>query len=1078
MQYIADLHTHSPYSRATSKSGTLQGLFGWARLKGIHLVGSGDFTHPAWQQQLKEQLIPAEPGFFRLRDEKVAMPLEAAPEAIDVRFTLSTEISCIYKKLGRVRKVHALILVPDFPSAERITARLAAIGNIESDGRPILGLDCRNLLEIVLSQAPGGFLVPAHIWTPWFSLFGSKSGFDSVEECFDDLAGHIFALETGLSSDPAMNRLVSALDRYALVSNSDCHSPAKLGREANRFSTGFDFFAMRAALAAPGHTGFDGTIEFYPEEGKYHFDGHRKCGVCLDPHETMASGPVCPVCGRELTIGVHHRILELADRQTPVYGGTGPNFASLVPLPELLGEIRGCGPATRAVHEDYRRLIGRFGSEFNILLQTPVEDLRAQAPLLGEAVARMRAGRVRRDPGYDGEFGTIKVFEEGELSRLRGQSSLFAMPPPARKHQAPAATPALAADMPRALPVRAAAPPRTLNAEQQAAVDSAAPTILVTAGPGTGKTHTLVSRVRQRIERKLLPPAGAAVITFTNRAAAEVGERLADALGGETAGAIFVGTFHRFCLFWLERLGRPLTVVGADGRQLLLCRLFPDKTRRQRRQLDADITAALSLAAGNGAGERAPDIDRYLAHLAGLDLIDLDAIVPVFADLLERDPEARRQVVARTAELYVDEFQDINHAQYRLVRALAGGVAVFAIGDPDQAIYGFRGSDPRFFFSFRDEFRPEEILLSRNYRSAAAIIEAAVAVIARNRRRSGLRLTAAGNETAHIEFQQAASAQAEAEHIVARIEEAMGGISHFSIDSGRGGDQDGGAGFADIAILCRLNRLLPEIHAALSRRGIPVQTVGVEAFYTEPPLLPLYLRLLSASRFADNGELATLALETLSMTTADRDRLQEAALGRGDFFTGAIAAVSPATAAGLELLSRQIEEDGRRFTGLEPAAAVGELLETLAIDPAAEDGRRLLRLAASFGGSLADFAGHLRRHRRETVYDPAAEAVALMTVHAAKGLEFPVVFVPGLEEGIFPRSTAGEEEIEEERRLFYVALTRARQRLYLSAAGRRSLYGADERREISRFVGELPAGSLQRSERKRSARPATQLSLF
>ena len=422
MEYLADLHIHSPYSRATSPGSNLAGLLAWARVKGINLIGTGDFTHPAWFRQLKEELIPAEPGLFKLRNEAVPTALPGIkPEAIIVRFILTTEISCIYKRHGRVRKVHNLLVTPDFASAERITTKLATIGNIKSDGRPILGLDSHDLLEILLENSTDGFLVPAHIWTPWFSLFGSKSGFDRVEECYGDLSHHIFALETGLSSDPAMNRLVSALDRFTLISNSDCHSPSKLGREVNLFATDFDFFALRDALKAPGQGGFQGTVEFFPEEGKYHHDGHRQCRVCLDPLATKAIDSICPVCKRPLTIGVSHRVLELADRTTPVLPAGQPGFSSLIPLPEVLGEIIGQGPATKRVEALYVSLINRFGSEFTILRHTPLEELRHWSPVVGEALARIRINQVIRQAGYDGEFGQIRLFHEGEVDALAGK---------------------------------------------------------------------------------------------------------------------------------------------------------------------------------------------------------------------------------------------------------------------------------------------------------------------------------------------------------------------------------------------------------------------------------------------------------------------------------------------------------------------------------------------------------------------------------------------------------------------------------------------------------------------------------
>jgi uncharacterized protein (TIGR00375 family) len=427
MDYVADLHIHSPFSRATSKESSLAGLAAWARIKGIQVVGSGDFTHPGWFRRLKEELEPAEPGLFRLKHgEQAPSPLPGViPSAGPVRFLLSAEISSIYKRHGATRKVHNLLYVPDFASVERVNTRLAGIGNIVSDGRPILGLDSRDLLEILLEEAPEGFLVPAHIWTPWFSLFGSRSGFDSIEECFGDLTPHVFALETGLSSDPAMNRLISSLDRFALISNSDCHSPARLGRESNLFSTGFDFFSLRDAIRNNHRESFRGTIEFFPEEGKYHGDGHRACQVCLDPQETRRLGLICPVCGRPLTVGVQYRVMELSDRQAALYPDGAPEFFSLIPLPEILSELLGVGPSSKEVMRHYGETIARFGSEFNLLLHAPVEEISWQSPVLGEAVGRVRHGQVIRRPGYDGEYGVIRVFEEGELDRPAIRKSVF-----------------------------------------------------------------------------------------------------------------------------------------------------------------------------------------------------------------------------------------------------------------------------------------------------------------------------------------------------------------------------------------------------------------------------------------------------------------------------------------------------------------------------------------------------------------------------------------------------------------------------------------------------------------------------
>ncbi|MCL2760543.1 MAG: endonuclease Q family protein [Desulfuromonadales bacterium] len=424
MDFIADLHIHSSYSRATSKDSNLQGLAGWGALKGINVIGTGDFTHPVWLEHLKKELEPAEPGFFRIKN-KVSTPFDLRVDVSSVRFLLSSEISSIYKKGDKVRKVHNLLYLPDFDSVDRINSRLAKIGNIVSDGRPILKLDSHDLLEILLEEAPEGFCVPAHIWTPWFSIFGSRSGFDSVEECFGDLSEHIFALETGLSSDPFMNRLISSLDRYALISNSDCHSPGKLGREANIFSTGFDFFSLRDAIRNNSRESFKGTIEFFPEEGKYHYDGHRDCGVSLEPKESKKLGNICPVCGKPLTIGVDHRVLDLADRVKPVYRDNSPGFFSLIPLPELIGELLGVAPSAKKVTNSYIKALQLFGSEFNLLLNASIAAIERHSPLMATAISRVRSGSVIKEPGYDGKYGLIRAFSQTEHKEIGNLKDIF-----------------------------------------------------------------------------------------------------------------------------------------------------------------------------------------------------------------------------------------------------------------------------------------------------------------------------------------------------------------------------------------------------------------------------------------------------------------------------------------------------------------------------------------------------------------------------------------------------------------------------------------------------------------------------
>lgn len=408
MYYIGDLHIHSRYSRATSKDCTPEHLDLWARRKGIHIVGTGDFTHPAWREELKEKLEPAEDGLYVLKDG-YRIKEDPVPGGKIPRFVVTGEISSIYKKNGKTRKVHSLILLPGLEDAERISARLEQIGNIHSDGRPILGLDCRDLLEIVLELCPRAVYVPAHIWTPHFSMFGAFSGFDTVEECFEDLTSYIHAVETGLSSDPPMNWRVSALDRFQLISNSDAHSPAKLGREANLFDIPLSYEGLYRAIQTG--EGLGGTIEFFPEEGKYHMDGHRKCGLCLTPSETVKYNGKCPVCGRKITIGVSHRIGELADRPEGYVKPGAKPFESLVPLPEVIGASVGRGAAGVKVQREYRRLLAELGPEFEILRNIPPEDIRrAAGDRVAEGIQRLRNGQVECVPGFDGEYGVIRLF--------------------------------------------------------------------------------------------------------------------------------------------------------------------------------------------------------------------------------------------------------------------------------------------------------------------------------------------------------------------------------------------------------------------------------------------------------------------------------------------------------------------------------------------------------------------------------------------------------------------------------------------------------------------------------------------
>jgi uncharacterized protein (TIGR00375 family) len=402
----------------------------WAKIKGIKVLGTGDFTHPQYLKELKEAFEPAEPGLFKLKAASVKKTEKLLgdfnlPEN-DTRFILTAEISCIYSKNNRTRKIHLLIFAPSFDAVEKINAHLGWIGNIKSDGRPILGLDAKEALKIVLNISPDCLVIPAHAWTPHFSVFGSASGFDSLEECFDEYTKYIYAIETGLSSDPAMNWRLSQLDKITLISNSDSHSPSRIGREANVFDAKVDYFSIADVIKEKDSKRFLYTVEFFPEEGKYHIDGHRKCNVSFSPEKTHKHKGICPVCGKPLTIGVLYRVMQLADRPEGYKPEKAVPYKSLVPLDQIIGDALDLGVGTKGVQKKYIELINRFGNEFNILLNAGRGEIEAaSSPEIAEGIMRVREGRLKIEPGYDGEYGVVKIFDESEREGFSKQNSLF-----------------------------------------------------------------------------------------------------------------------------------------------------------------------------------------------------------------------------------------------------------------------------------------------------------------------------------------------------------------------------------------------------------------------------------------------------------------------------------------------------------------------------------------------------------------------------------------------------------------------------------------------------------------------------
>ncbi|MDR1654801.1 MAG: UvrD-helicase domain-containing protein [Treponema sp.] len=1129
MRITADLHIHSRFSRATSSSLNPARLDRWARIKGLNLIGTGDCTHPLWLRELREQLTNAEQGFYTLKDSvrksfdsgpALAEELPS-PKAASAGFVLTGEISAIYKKDGKTRKVHHLVILPDFDAAAAFQRRLERIGNIRSDGRPILGIDSRDLLAMLLEVDERSIMIPAHIWTPWFSVLGANSGFDSVEECYGDLTGHIPAIETGLSSNPPMNWALESLDRFAVISNSDAHSPGNLGRECTVFDMDMSFPSLSAALK--DSAGILATVEFFPQEGKYHYDGHRNCGVCLEPDEALAAGGICPVCGKALTRGVMGRVLELADRPVDETAadeacGNRRPYYSLIPLREMLGELLEVGPASKRVDAVYSYFIEKAGSEFAILMEMHPAEIEAfrcpglSGELLAHAVQRMRSGEVFINHGYDGEYGTIRVFPPKAGGKKSGNvaGELF----PSGDEPCIDTTRVSKDKFPerkKAGIVRqteAVAMPFTLEAEQEKAVSWDGPEGLIIAGPGTGKTAVAAARIARLLE-KGADPGSILALSFSVKAAAELRERSGriSKRGAEVPAC----TFHSFCASILREQGPAggipsgFRILNDDERDAVLQDIIQgeSKKRLSSRRLgtyietrkrflllpgeeapfggrvlpgpDGTFITAISGLAGDfglsppeaelealyrmyrdrlrAAGEGSPLVFSTEPAKAGEGSpLDYDDLVAGTVRLLALNPVLLASCRSRFRHILIDEYQDINFAQYALIRLLAPGcnsaearkqtqteVEMYpqelrVIGDPDQSIYGFRGSDKRFIDRFLADYPgAARFVLSRSFRCAAPILEAAG-------RLTGGRLRGTDAETARLYRSSYPSGASEAEGIARRIAALCGGTSFFAIDSNTV-DMDGAEPLnpGDCAILIRSTALAGPILKALADHGLPADYAGEIPWQEEEPVKSILAFLRSAVFHQETEGTHAQAVSLHSLPPAE-------AVSAAYQFLQSRKKPSQKTKPGEALQGSPtgpLGEGSPLEAALAHVSAVAGLYRDL---PAFLDA--LSVSGAAEGGGL----------------DIRREGVQVMTIHAAKGLEFEQVFVPALEEGLLPftlyeDSPVPESRIEEERRLLYVAMTRARRGLYLSWAESRFFRSGNGsrtlRNEPSRFLKNL-----------------------
>jgi uncharacterized protein (TIGR00375 family) len=1117
MRFIADFHIHSKFSRATAKDLDLENLHVAAQKKGITVIGTGDFTHPAWFSDIKQKLVAAEEGLFKLRDglrhrcdRQVSRSCRST-----VRFIFVTEISNIYKKNGKTRKIHNLIFLPDMESVENFNKSLEKIGNIQSDGRPILGLDAKNLLEIVLETSPDGYLIPAHIWTPWFSILGSKSGFDALEECFEDLTPHIFAVETGLSSDPAMNWRISGLDGLTLISNSDAHSPAKLGREANLLNTELSYAAIKSAINTGDPERFLGTFEFYPEEGKYHLDGHRKCNVRLRPQGTIENGGICPVCAKPLTLGVLYRVEALADRPAGVKPAKFHPFYNIIPLDEVLSEVLMVGPGSKKVREKLTELIEKFGSEFKILhVLEPRQLENSGVPLLAEAIRRMRRGKIELSPGYDGKFGKIKIFSPTERESLLGQKSLFSIPtiekkklrlPPRSDAQGIPGESQTNVTSPKAenastsagnaFRLRLSGDRTKLNHAQRLAVEHPNGTLLIVAGPGTGKTLTLTYRMAFLVAQKNVSPRNLLALTFTQHAAREMRQRLRQLLVNRQQLPLAT-TFHSFCFQLLAEQNHktPASTILDDVEQRYFIKKAIHILEQRGMQielkpqavLDRIITAKqrllgprdnLEAIATQPETEVIAAVYRiYQKLLFDLNHCDYEDLIYNCVLLLENNEKVGKKYQNRFPYVLVDEYQDLNHGQYRIVRALCPpGNNVFVIGDPDQSIYGFRGSESRYFKQFLKDYPDADIIrLNQNYRSTQTIIDAASQVI--SLRKNNLAVESKvysridGFKT--LTIIEAASEKAEAVSIGKYIEKMIGGIGFHSIDFDTidGGYENTSWGFSDFAVLYRTKDQGNIIADVLQKAGIPCQMASrQEALYKKglAEIISVIKVIEGWGSYPDFENLIRCAVSDIGVKTVAE--FTAWGLGNGWRLSRAlnnaqrfpIRGMKAAVQKKINALAVTLKEIGGRIQTMRTEEKLSHILQTPFLTLAEQSRQHLKAANEEIFAVLSKFSTRQSENQTKIelssdtdYYNPLSEKVTLLTMHAAKGLEFPVVFISGCENGFVPFHGFGgtPADTDEERRLFYVAMTRAKERLFLSYAHKRVIYGKTVTRKLSPFV--------------------------
>lgn len=1048
MKFIADLHIHSHYSLATSKNLIPEQLDYWARLKGIKVVGTGDFTHPGWLKELKAKLQPAQEGLYKLKDNlklKTLIPQYLNNPQAEVNFILTAEISNIYKKKDKVRKVHNIILAPSLEIVEKIQQKLTSLGcNITSDGRPILGMDSRDLFELLLNICDKNILIPAHIWTPWFSVLGARSGFNSIKDCYEDLTSHIFAVETGLSSDPAMNWMCSDLDKYTIISNSDAHSPEKLGREANIFNTELSYSGIINTLKKPNQKNFLSTIEFFPQEGKYHYAGHRKCNICWDPLESLKHNNICSVCGKPITLGVIERILELSDREELSQRPNPIPFYSLIPLKEILSEIYDVSPNSKEVDGVYQNIVNNLAPELEILIDFSTDKLaKAGHKILAQAIERMRNKEVYIQEGFDGEYGQIKVFSPKEKKSLNQDGLLFNQQDIKNKptkrgiinfnlkeyqllvHNKPKIAGIISQS-----PNLEKATLKDLNNQQQQALEHSTGPALIIAGPGTGKTRTLTLRIANLIKDKAVLPENILAVTFTNKAKEEMQQRLNLIFNDPSiTNKINIFTFHSLGLSILKDCykktsrQKDFSLIDEDKKLLILEEL---SLKKDQSRLITQIKQNLNPCTDS-------DVVKYEEFLISHNLFDLDDLIYQPVKLFTNYPDILAKYQNQYPWLLVDEYQDINFAQYHMIRLLMPNTNsnLYVIGDANQAIYSFRGADVSFIRRFISDYPQASLYkLTQSYRCSQYILKASEQIIpASNLGQESLKGLNKGIKTKIIAN---SSDKSEAEFIARTIEELIGGLGFFSLDSkvSHGRHDEKIKSLSDFAVLCRLSRQMEVIKKAFNDHSIPYQVIGEVAFFKLKPIKPI-IDLVSL--------LINPHLDFLKDKLIDKKILN----------------------------SQTIINLKKEIKNQSISQVIKQITQTLfSKDMDSNLFKSLIELTDNFGHNWDNFLEFINLGTGVDTYQPNLETVTLSTLHGTKGLEFACVFITGCEEGLIPYSLFKDQaaDPEEEKRLLYVGMTRAKSLLFLTHAKKRFIFGREYNLDRSNFLDKIEEELIEQAQ--------------